>query len=51
MNKLLSGRSSTAAAIAGSVKLGQPVPESNLASDPNSSLAQAAQRYVPVSWL
>ena len=41
---LLSSCSSTASAIAGSVKLGQPVPESNFASDLNSSLPQAPQR-------
>ena len=41
---------STAAATAGSVKLGQPVPESNLASEANSSAPHAAQRYMPSSW-
>src|SRR3954465_1436105 len=41
---------STASATAGSVKLGQPVPESNFASEENSSAPQAAQRYVPVSF-
>ena len=44
MNRLLSGRSSTASATAGSVKLGQPVPESNFVSAPNSTAPQAAQR-------
>jgi hypothetical protein len=44
MNRLLSGRSSTASATAGSVKLGQPVPESNLVSAANSVAPQAAQR-------
>src|SRR3954470_14257475 len=44
---LLSGTSSTAPATAGSVKLGQPVPESNLASELNSSAPQAPQRYIP----
>ena len=39
MNRLLSGRSSTASATAGSVKLGQPVPESNLVSALNSVAA------------
>ena len=42
MNKLLSGRSSTASAIAGSEKLGHPVPESNLASESNNLLPQPA---------
>ena len=41
---LLSSRSSTASASAGSVKLGQPLPESNFASDRNSSAPQPAQR-------
>ncbi len=44
MKKLLSGRSSTASAIAGSVKLGQPVPDSNFASELNSVAPQPAQR-------
>jgi len=44
MNSELSGRVSTAAATAGSVKLGQPVPESNLVSEPNSSAPHPAQR-------
>jgi hypothetical protein len=44
MNRLLSGRSSTASATAGSEKLGHPVPESNLASEPNSVLPQPAHR-------
>ena len=39
-----SSRSSTASATAGSVKLGQPVPESNLVSESNSSAPQPAQR-------
>ncbi len=42
MNMLWSGRSSTASATAGSKKLGQPVPELNLASDRNSSFPQPA---------
>ena len=46
-----SSRSSTASATAGSVKLGQPVPESNFVSDENSSAPQPAQRNVPSSWL
>src|SRR3954469_10513074 len=32
---------------AGSVKLGQPVPESNFASDEKSATPQPAQRYMP----
>jgi hypothetical protein len=40
----VSSRVSMASAIAGSVKLGQPVPESNFALELNSSLPQAAQR-------
>src|SRR6266542_4877348 len=36
--------------LTGSVKLGHPVPESNLASDRNSSAPQPAQRYTPSSW-
>src|SRR3954447_10100640 len=36
--------------MAGSVKLGQPVPESNFASALNSSLPHAAQRYRPSSF-
>ena len=44
---LWSGRTSTASATAGSVKLGQPVPESNLASELNSAVPQAPQRYIP----
>jgi hypothetical protein len=35
---------STASATAGSVKLGQPDPESNFVSDENSSAPQPAQR-------
>src|SRR4051812_18151468 len=45
-----SSRSSTASATAGSVKLGQPGPESNFVSEENSSLPQAAQRDIPVSF-
>src|SRR5580693_4942680 len=47
MNRLLSGRSSTVSATAGSVKLGQPVPDSNFVSELNRSLPQPAQRYIP----
>ena len=42
--RLLSGRVSTASLSAGSKKLGQPVPESNLVSALNSSLPHAAQQ-------
>ena len=45
----LSSISSTAAAVAGSVKLGQPVPESNFVSEENRSAPQAAHWYVPLS--
>src|SRR5262245_21148535 len=37
---------STASVAVGAVKLGQPVPESNLASDENSSAPQPAQVYM-----
>jgi hypothetical protein len=46
---LLSGRSSTASVTAGSVKLGHPVPDSNLVSDEKSAAPHAAQRYMPSS--
>src|SRR4026208_1149179 len=36
---------------AGEVKLGQPVPESNLVSDEKSAAPHAAQWYMPSSWL
>src|SRR4051794_35105604 len=51
MKRLLSGRSSTCSRLAGSVKLGQPVPESNLVSEEKSSVPQPTQRYMPCSWL
>ena len=41
---------STASATAGSVKLGQPDPDSNFVSSRNSSAPQPAQRYMPSSW-
>src|SRR3954452_696393 len=47
----LSSRISTASATLGSVKLGQPVPESNLVLESNSSAPQPAQRYTPSSCL
>src|SRR4051794_17801575 len=50
MNSPLSGRVSTAAATAGSVKLGQPVPDSNLVSEENSAAPQPAQWYIPSSF-
>jgi hypothetical protein len=34
----------------GCQKEGQPVPESNLASESNSGEPQQAQRYIPASW-
>ena len=46
MKRPLSGRSSTASATAGSVKLGQPVPDSNLVSEPNSSAPHAGAAVV-----
>ena len=48
MKRLLSGRSSTLPSAAGWVKLGQPVPDSNLASEGNSSAPQPPQVYIPV---
>src|SRR4051794_20607255 len=45
-----SSRSSTASATAGSVKLGQPEPESNLVSELNSSAPQPAQVYMPLAF-
>ena len=50
MNSDRSGRVSTASATFGSVKLGQPVPESNFVSEEKSSAPQPAQRYMPSSW-
>jgi hypothetical protein len=44
MNRLLSARSSTASATAGSVKLGQPVPDSNFVSAAKRTAPQPAQR-------
>jgi hypothetical protein len=51
MKRLLSGRSSTASATAGSVKLGQPVPDSNFVSAANRVASHAAHRYSPASLL
>src|ERR1700761_6981994 len=48
MNRVLSGRSSTCSRLAGSVKLGQPVPESNLVPELNSSVPQPTHLYMPV---
>jgi hypothetical protein len=45
--RLLSWWSSTASASAGSVKLGQPEPESYFVSELNSSFPHAPQRYMP----
>ena len=47
MPRDLSSCSSTASATAGSVKLGQPLPESYFDSELNSSLPHAPQRYMP----
>ena len=47
MKRLLSGRSSTCSRLAGSVKLGQPVPESNFVSEEKSSVPQQTQWYMP----
>ena len=47
MPKLRSSTSSTFARSAGSVKLGQPVPESNFVPDENNSAPHPAHRYVP----
>jgi len=44
MNRLLSEASSTLPSATGAVKLGQPVPDSNFVSDPNSSWPQQTQR-------
>jgi hypothetical protein len=44
MNSERSVSVATAAGSAGAKKLGQPVPDSNLASDRNSSAPQPAQR-------
>jgi hypothetical protein len=49
MNRLRSSSVSTAPPLAGSKKLGQPEPESNLVSELKSSAPQPAQRYVPAS--
>src|SRR6185503_8028925 len=51
MPQELSSRSSIASATFGSVKLGQPVPESNFMPESKSSLPQPAQRYTPSSCL
>src|SRR5262245_32420034 len=47
---LVSRCTSTASATIGSVKLGQPVPESNLVVESNSSAPHPAHRYTPSSW-
>src|SRR2546422_9775810 len=46
-----SSTSSTYSRLRGSSKLGQPVPESNLASEEKRGWPQAIQAYVPVAWL
>src|SRR3990167_567595 len=48
---LWSSRSSIFSKFAGSLKLGQPVPESNFASEEKSSAPQTAHLYIPCSWL
>jgi len=48
---LWSSRNSIFSKFAGSLKLGQPVPESNLASEEKSSAPQTAHLYIPCSWL
>ena len=47
----LSSRTSTASASFGSVKLGQPEPDSNLVVGVEQLGAAAAQRKTPSSWL
>src|SRR3954463_10823103 len=47
MKRLRSVCSSMLASAVGPVKLGQPVPESNFASDEKSTTPQPAQRYMP----
>src|SRR3954454_24983282 len=47
----MSRLSSTASATLGSVKLGQPEPDSNFVSASNSSAPQPAHVYVPSAWL
>src|SRR3989338_9543714 len=47
----LSSRNFICSKLTGSVKLGQPVPESNLVSEEKSSWPQIAQRNIPRSWL
>src|SRR3989338_7720766 len=49
MPKLSSSRNSIFLLDTASVKLGQPVLESNFASDQNNSLPQAAHLYIPFS--
>src|SRR5512135_1124416 len=49
-NELSSCSSSRSESTARS-KLGQPVPESNLASEENNGCPQATHSYMPVSWL
>ena len=48
---LRSCRSSICSKLLGSLKLGQPVPESNLVSEEKSSAPQTAHWYIPCSWL
>src|SRR5215213_10067512 len=48
---LVSASVLTLSSSAGALKLGQPHPESNFASELNSSLPQAAHLYVPLSFV
>src|SRR3989344_1133959 len=47
---LLSSHSSICSRFTGSVKLGQPAPESNFVSDEKSSAPQTAQWYMPFAF-
>jgi hypothetical protein len=51
MKNVSSARSVTAFFEIGAQKLGQPVPDSNLVSELNSSWPQPAHTYVPWAWL
>jgi len=51
IKRLVSERLRTFCSAIGAQKLGQPVPESNFASELNSALAQQLQRKRPGSWI
>src|SRR5580704_14522924 len=51
INKCLSSFVSTFAGTSGFVKLGQPVPESNLSSELNRGSPETTSTYMPASWL